>query len=398
MADDVKTAVQAPAQPMPAPGAEAGTGIRPRDLRRRILASSFLLCVAVPAMLGTLYFSFLASDRYVSGAGFAVRGMDAGGGNDILGAVTGLASSGSTTSDSYILLDYIRSRDLVEKLEREFPLRASFGRDGVDMLSRLDPTSEIERVVDYWRSRVSTSFAPSTGIVKFEVEAFTPEDARRLAELVLAHSKALVNDLSIRARRDALAHAEEEVAHAEARLKQALDAVRRFRETQRSIDPVGDARAQTELIGGLERQLAELKARIAALRPSVSPGAPSLRNLVRQAEALEQQISAAREGAAAGERGDDAARLSGQLASFETLEIERSFAQKAYASAFSSLEKARIEAGRQQRYLAVYSAPAVPQHPAYPRRLVNSLLLLGGLCTAWGIGALIAYAVRDHML
>ena len=42
---------------------------------------------------------------------------------------------------------------------------------------------------------------------------------------------------------------------------------------------------------------------------------------------------------------DDPARLSGQLASFETLEIERSFAQKAYASAFSSLEKARIEAG-----------------------------------------------------
>jgi capsular polysaccharide transport system permease protein len=396
MADDVKTAVSIPAQPVPGP--ETHARARPRNLRRRILALSFLLCVAVPAILGTLYFTVFASDRYVSGAGFAVRGIDAGGGSDFLGAVTGLASTGSTASDSYILLDYLKSRDLVEKLEREFPLRASFGREDADILSRLDPSFEIERVVDYWRSRIATSFAPSTGIVKFEVEAFTPEDAQQLAALVLAHSKALVNDLSIRARRDALAHAEEEVAHAEARLKQALDAVRRFRETERSIDPVGDARAQTELIGGLERQLAELKARIAALRPSVSPVAPSLRNLMRQAEALEQQISAAREGPAAGKNGDDPARLSGQLASFETLEIERSFAQKAYASAFSSLEKARIEAGRQQRYLAVYSAPSVPQYPAYPRRLVNSLLLLGGLCTAWGIGALIAYAVRDHML
>jgi capsular polysaccharide transport system permease protein len=392
MADDVKTAVPVPA------GAETAAPIRPRNLRRRILALSFLLCVAVPAMLGALYFTVLASDRYVSGAGFAVRGIDSGGGTDFLGAVTGLASTGSTTSDSYILLDYLRSRDLVETLEREFPLRASFGRDDADMLSRLDPSAEIERVVDYWRSRITTSFAPSTGIVKFEVQAFTPEDAQTLAALVLAHSKALVNDLSIRARRDALAHAEEEVTRAEARLKQALDALRMFRETERSIDPVGDARAQTELIGGLERQLADLKARIAALRPSVSPGAPSLRSLMRQAEALEQQISAAREGPAEGEAGDDPARLSGQLASFETLEIERSFAQKAYASAFSSLEKARIEAGRQQRYLAVYSAPAIPQYPAYPRRLINSLLLLGGLCTAWGIGALIAYAVRDHML
>jgi capsular polysaccharide transport system permease protein len=396
MADDVKAAVSIPAQPVPAPGAE--TRIRPRNLRRLVLALSFLLCVAVPAIVGAVYFTVLASDRYVSGAGFAVRGIDAAGGSDFLGAVTGLASTGSTASDSYILLDYLRSRDLVEKLEREFPFRASFAREDADILSRLDPSVEIERVVEYWQSRITTSFAPSTGIVKFEVEAFTPEDAQKLAALVLAHSKALVNDLSIRARRDALAHAEEEVARAETRLKQALDAVRQFRETQRSIDPVGDARAQTELIGGLERQLAELKARIAALRPSVSPNAPSLRSLMRQAEALEQQISAAREGAAAGETGDDPARLSGQLASFETLEIERGFAQKAYASAFSSLEKARIEAGRQQRYLAVYSAPAIPQYPAYPRRLINSLLLLGGLCIAWGIGALIAYAVRDHML
>lgn len=399
MADDVKApgVVSFPEQAMAAPGAEA-RGRRPRSRRRFVLALSFLLCVAVPSMLGALYFAFFASDRYVSGAGFAVRGIDAGGGTDFLGAVTGLASTGSTTSDSYILLDYLKSRDLVERLEQDFPLRESFGRQDADMLSRLDPSSEIEHVVDYWASRITTSFAPSTGIVKFEVEAFTPEDAQKLAALVLDHGKALVNELSIRARRDALAHAEEEVARAEARLKQALDAVRTFRETERSIDPAGDARAQTELIGGLERQLADLKARIAALRPSVSPNAPSLRNLVRQAEALAQQISAAREGLAAGETGDEPASLSGQLASFETLEIERSFAQKAYASAFSSLEKARIEAGRQQRYLAVYSAPAIPQYPAYPRRLLNSLLLLGGLCTAWGIGALIAYAVRDHML
>ena len=145
------------------PGAATRARIRPRNLRRLILALSFLLCVAVPAISGALYFTVLASDRYVSGAGFAVRGIDAGGGSDFLGAVTGLASTGSTTSDSYILLDYLRSRDLVEKLEREFPLRASFGRDDADMLSRLDPSVEIERVVDYWQSRIPPASRPARG-------------------------------------------------------------------------------------------------------------------------------------------------------------------------------------------------------------------------------------------
>ena len=399
MADEMTKpeVVAFPAQPGPAAGRDSGAVMRPRSLRRRILALSFLLCVALPAGLGALYFGFWASDRYLSGAGFAVRGMEASGGTDFLGAVTGLASTGSTTSDSYILLDYLRSRDLVEKLERDFPLRERYGAKSADFLSRLDPASEIERVVGYWGRRVTTSFTPSTGIVKFEVEAFTPEDAQTLASLVLSYSRDLVNALSIRARRDALAHAEEEVARAEARLSQALDALRNFRETERSIDPLGDARAQTELIGGLERQLVDVRARIAALRPSVAPNAPSLRSLLRQAEALEQQIASERAGSGRGHGGKQTG-LSGQIASFETLETERSFAQQAYASAFSSLEKAGIEAGRQQRYLAVYSTPALPEYPAHPRRLANSLLLLGGLCAAWGIGVLIAYAVRDHML
>jgi capsular polysaccharide transport system permease protein len=399
MADEMKQpgVVAFPAQSLPVADRDTGGGLRPRRRRHRMLALSFLFCVVIPAIAGTLHFALFASDRYVSGAGFAVRGMEAGNGTDFLGAVTGLASTGSTTSDSYILLDYLKSRDLVEKLEREFPLRQHYAMPAADVLSRLDPSAEIERVVDYWRRHITTSFAPTTGIVKFEIEAFTPGEAQRLAERVLFHSQALVNEISLQARRDALAHAEDEVVRAEARLKQALESIRAFREAERAIDPVGAARAQTELIAGLERQLMDVRARIAALAPSVARDAPSLRNLMRQAEALEQQIASARAGASPDAQGRSGARLSGQLASFETLETERSFAQKAYASAFSSLEKARIEAGRQQRYLAVYSAPAVPQYPLYPRRLVNSLVLLGGLCAAWGIGALIAYAVRDHM-
>lgn len=63
--------------------------------------------------------------------------------------------------------------------------------------------------------------------------------------------------------------------------------------------------------------------------------------------------------------------LTGQLATYETLEVERNFAQQAYTSALSSLEKARVEADRQERYLAVYSTPAVPQYPLYPRRILG---------------------------
>lgn len=382
----------------PAPGGVKVSGTRPRTMRRRLLGASFVVFVLLPALLSAAYFAVLASDRYVAGAGFTVRGMDSGVGSDILGAVTGLASTGSTTSDSYILLKYLKSRDIVERLQTDFPFKEHYsGSDKADFLSRLDADADIEHVVEYWAKRIQTSFDPTSGIVTFDVEAFDPDSAARIASLVLDYSRQLVNELSSRARADALSYAEGEVERAELRLRMALDAMRVFRETEKSIDPAGTARIQLELIGGLEKQLAEIRARIAALQGSVAKDAPSLRSLLRQSEALEQQIAAQREEIGVNADGTAGSALSNQLATYETLEVERNFAQQTYASALSSLEKARLEADRQQRYLAVYSTPAVPQYALYPRRILNTFLILAGLAIAWGIGVLVVYAVRDHV-
>ena len=86
-----------------------------------------------------------------------------------------------------------------------------------------------------------------------------------------------------------------------------------------------------------------------------------------------------------------------QLALYEELEVERSLAQQAYASALVSLEQARRDADRQQRYLAIHLHPQVPESAIYPRSILNMLILCFTCFTAWGIGTLITYSVRDHL-
>ena len=61
----------------------------------------------------------------------------------------------------------------------------------------------------------------------------------------------------------------------------------------------------------------------------------------------------------------------------------------AYSSAMTSLESARMEASRNQRYLAVYTHPSVPEYPLYPKRLLYSLFAFIGLTTFWALGSLI---------
>lgn len=365
-------------------------------IRQHLIACSFAAFVLLPTLAGMIYYTFIAQDRYVSGAGFAIRGMDAGNGMDIFGAFTGFVSSGSTTSDSYILLKFLKSRDLVERLEAKFPLRSSYSAPNGDFLSRLDKNTEIENVVDYWQQHIQTTFDSTSGIITFEVDTFSPITARDIASLILFYSKILVNDLSESARQDAVSYAESEVARAETRLKNALEQLRLFRSEEQSLDPSRVAQLQIEIVGSLEKQLAEVRARISALAPSVSADSPPLRVLQRQAEALEKQIVELNAEMSKGRKGDTAT-LTGLLATYETLEVERNFAQQSYVSALASLEKARVDANRQQRYLAIYSTPALPEYALYPHRLLNIFIIFASLTLIWAIALLIGYSIRDHM-
>ena len=82
----------------------------------KCIKKTYLFFVLLPFLLIAFYFIFIASDRYASGAGFAVRSMSAQSGSDLLGSVTGLAGSGSSISDSYIVIKFLESRDLLESL------------------------------------------------------------------------------------------------------------------------------------------------------------------------------------------------------------------------------------------------------------------------------------------
>lgn len=381
-------------------GNAAATAASDRQENRRPsrLLVSFILCVVLPLIAATLYYASFATDRYASRAGFSIRGIDTNAGIDGIGALTGLASTGSTTSDSYIVLSYLGSRELLEAMDLELGLRGVYSSREVDPLSRLDADATVEDFLEYWNRRIYTQFDPTSGIIEFEVQSFSPEHAQEMAASVLRLTQTLVNELSANARRDALRFAREEVELQEARLRQALSAIRDFRASEQSVDPSASAALEIELIASLEARLIDVNARIAALRQTLDENAPSLTALRRNAEALAAQIVERREAIGSevlGESGVSA--VSQQLALYEELEVERSLAQQAYASALTSLEQARRDADRQQRYLAVHLQPQAPESTKYPRSIRNLLILGFALVAAWGIGALMTYSVRDHL-
>jgi capsular polysaccharide transport system permease protein len=373
---------------------------RPQRRRRSVMAWTLALFVAVPTILATVYFGLIASDQYVVEMRFAVKSTSQSQSTDMLGLFAGIPAATSGVTDSYIVIDHMMSRELLDKLEERIGIRALYGRPDVDYLSRFDNTGSSEEFVKYWRKMVKAGFDGSSQIVSVDVKAFTPAEAKVVAENILMLSEELVNDLSARARADAVKHAQQEVKRMEDRLRINRMALRSFRDTEQEFDPAKKVESRYAILGKLEEELTGRKARLINLRSFMGVEAPSVKVLVSEIAGLERQLEEERAKLGRLDQGKGAGlqSIGGLAATYEELVVDREFAEKSYLSALASLERARIEADRQQRYLAAFVRPTLPQEALYPKRILAICSVLGISLVLWALGVLITYAVRDHAL
>ena len=394
------TAFEAPSFQAPIPEVETrwseGDPVpppKPTSRLRRFLLHPFTCWVIVPTLLAIAYFYGFASPQYVSEARFVVRSRsDAP--QVSLGSMLSAAVGGGgvSSADAFSVRDFLISHDAVRRTDERLDLRKMWGREEADILSRLwadDP----ERLTKYFNSMVSVAYDSTTGVVTLRVRSFMPEDSKAIAETLLILSEQLINSLSERAREDALSIARREVGVAERRVLESREALTLFREQQHELDSAGTAQAAVATIAQLENAhiaaQAELRERQAFMRED-NPGLQATRNRIT---ALERQIAAERSRRT---QGDGA--LSQQLAGFERLMLEREFADRQLASATASLETARIEAQRQQLYLARVVEPNLAVYPLYPRKLISVGSFFLGLSVAFGIGWLLVAGMREHAI
>jgi capsular polysaccharide transport system permease protein len=318
--------------------------------------------------------------KTVAGSGGAARLM-------------GGAGQRATSQDAFVVADYVRSANLIEHVGGKALMQALYSSpQKVDWFGRLDRSWPIETVHDYWKQKVRVTVDTISSILTIQVRAYTPSDAQLLTRLILERSEQLVNELTDRARRDALSRADVEMAAARKRLRQARQALLTFRNENASIDPKLSATAIGETITQLMRERIGLESN----RDSTSEAAnsPTRRVVTAQIEAINKQIEALRnEVASTAESGT----LSAQIASYDDLLLETQFAEKLYAIGLQAYENARNDLDRQMIYIATIVKPTLPERASYPRVLVDTSLVFMASIIAWGMGMLLIASVNDHM-
>ncbi len=380
--------------------ANLGAGFRLPRFRFRGYLYSFLFLVVIPSISSILYLAFIASDQYVAEARFAVRSLQTDNGPEkLLSTLTSMGSGGQPSmagQDPYIVTSYIHSRAIVDELSKTIDLRTIFTRPEADFWARLKADASIEELVKYWNSMIGTNVDGPSGIVTIAARAFRPDDALRLSQAIIDASEKLVNEVSARARDDAMRTAEAEVRRNEAQVREALLALRNFRDQEGFIDPVSAATSTSSLLLGVMGERIKLQNELFVATRVMSANAPTLRVLRDQIEGLDKQIEDLKSQLTGNP--SDGKTVSKSLVQFEELELNRVFAEKLYTMAQDALERARLRVERQNLYVSVFVAPSLPEDARYPERLALSFIIPIALLIFWGIVALIGAAIEDHRL
>jgi capsular polysaccharide transport system permease protein len=384
---------------------------------RRQIPWSFLLIVVLPTLLAFLYYGFLASDQYESTSDYVIKtqggGDSAPGLAGILGAVgMGGHSDGLASSDSAMVESYVSSDQILRDLSSEIDLRAIYATSEVDWISRLKSTPDFfswisgrktrrtttrtisdEDLLSYWKGKVDVSPGKAPGTSTLKVRAFTPEDAKAIADRVVTLGERLVNHVSERAMKDAVVFAQKEVDSAHDRAMSAYDELQQFQAKVKQVDPEGYAKARSEIQGRLEGQLSTTQAQMEALRQKLPDEAPGIQQLRTQVSALQEQLLVEKNRSTTGDAGKSAAEV---ITEFGKRQLDTEFASKDYLSALSALESARINANRQNRYLEPFNLPNLPDKPALPRRAYSIVTVLAVCLLLWGGWTLFIAGVKEH--
>ena len=293
-----------------------------------------------------------------------------------------------------MVTDYVKSHDMLNKVQTELDIRAHYSNKNHDLLSRLEKEASSEDLLEYFDRRVELIRDTSSDVITLKVHAYSPEFAQSLAKVIIEQSEDLVNRMSIRIEQDALSVARSEVERLAEKLKHASDQLTLFRNENQSLNPAAESSTMVELVANIEGQLLETRTELSEKLAFMREGSSEIVSLRNRIKVLSRQLSLEK-GRISGKTGGT--ELSGLIDSYQPLVLDQEIAQQQYTSALTSMELARLEAQRKKQYLVPFILPSLPDDALEPRRFMSVVTVFVGALIIYLIGGLFWSALRDHM-
>lgn len=367
----------------------SGFRLAQHSWKQSLKLGSFMWVVVCFA-LAVLYFGLIASDRYVSRAELVVKQADQI--KMLPDALSMLGIGGSNHEDVLLIQDYLKSPDLLAKLDKELGLKAHYQSHKVDFFSRLPTDVSREQFIEYYRNHLTLRLDDISGVLTIEFQAFDPAYGQRVVGVMLKESENFINKLGHQVALEQLAFVEKEVDRAYHRVQDEKAKVLAFQNNHQLISPESTSTARLGVVSQIEGELARQQAQLKQLQSYMKETAPAVISVKAKVEALTEQLEQEK----ARLTGSDKDAMNEVTASYMDVKTQATLAADLYKSGLISLEQARVEAYRKLKHLLVVSQPTLAEDAEYPRRFYNLATIGVLLCLLYGLIVMGLATLREH--
>jgi capsular polysaccharide transport system permease protein len=366
------------------------------------LKQPFAIFVLLPFFIFSFYQVILASPQYESQARLIVKEPDGMATLDPAMAIMAGFGAGASNLDTELVKAFVYSNDMLRYLEETLAISKHYSDKQYDFISRLDDNASRESILSYYLDRVLIELDADSQVMSVFVQAFEPEFAYVMSKTIVERAEWYINDVGHNLAQEQLTFVKLEHQLVEQRLQKAKTHLLAFQRRHDLLDPQAEGIAFQQITYQLEGQVVAKQTELIGLRNSMSEIAPKVIQARSQLNSMLLQLEKERSRLTSEKASNDMLpqqeqnlNVSQILAKFSDYKINLELALQAYTSSQVSLEKSRIEAYRQLKYLVIVESPTQPQEAKYPEVFYNISLFLAITLMIFGIGRIVIATVSE---
>lgn len=364
------------------------------------LRQPLVLLVLLPLIIFSVYQLLIASPRYESSAQLIIKEPNAMATLDpAMAVMSGFGISGAST-EGELVKAFILSNDMLQYLDEKLKVNEHFSNRKIDMFSRLSNDASRESQYQYFLDRVLVEIEEKSQIIRVDVQGFEPNFTRNLSQEIVSRAEWYINEIGRNLAKEQLDFVQQEHELVQEKLRDSKALLLDFQRRFDLLDPEAEGAALQQIAYQLEGLVAAKQTELRTMRTSMSEGAPLIIQAKAELDSLVQQLEKERRRLT--EKSSDQINLNSNalsvgeiLAKYSGYKIDLELALQAYTSSLVSLEKSRVEAYRQIKYLVVVETSTLPEDSSYPQVLYNITLFLAILLMVFGIGKIILATVEE---
>lgn len=348
-----------------------------RDIARRrrrklgLMFARLAFFVFLPTLIAAYYFYAIATPMYATNSAFVIQKADAADSSSPLGGLFS-GTQFATSQDSISVQAYLQSREAMRRLDQDEGFRKVFSAPDIDPLQRLDTDASESDAFKLYLRNVKVSFDTTEGILRMEVSAPDPKVSEEFSKALIKYAEEQVDRMTARMRSDQMSGAKQSFDDAESKVEDAQQRVLDLQQKLGVLDPTSETGVVMSQISALQSQLSQKQLELGQLLDNPTPNQARVDGARGDIARLQQMISDQRAELTKTRGGSESlAEVTGQL---QIAQADLATRQTLLASAVTQMETARIEAGKQVRYLETGVRPIAPDQPTYPRAFEDTVL------------------------